>query len=130
MLLAAQILLALFEGGLAGLALSLLVFFAGFNLLEASLPSLVSKTAPPQAKGTAVGVYSSVQFLGAFVGAAAGGFVSQHFGAPAVFLLCALLTLSWLLVAWPMRRRPPWACAPDPGGGARAGGCAALDNEE
>jgi predicted MFS family arabinose efflux permease len=80
----------------------LVVFFAAFNLLEANLPSLISKVAPVGAKGAAVGVYSSVQFLGTFVGAAAGGFVSQHFGAPAVFALCGLLTLSWLLVAWPM----------------------------
>jgi MFS family permease len=102
-LLAAQVLLALPEPSLVSIAVALLVFFAGFNLLEASLPSLVSKTAPPQARGTAAGVYSSVQFLGTFAGATAGGFVSQHFGAAAVFLLCGLLTLSWLLVAWPMR---------------------------
>ena len=60
------------------------------------------RLAPAGAKGAAVGVYSSVQFLGTFVGAAAGGFVSQYFGTPAVFALCGLLTLSWLLVAWPM----------------------------
>jgi MFS family permease len=102
-LLAAQVLLALPEPSLVGIAVALLVFFAGFNLLEASLPSLISKTAPPQARGTAAGVYSSVQFLGTFAGATAGGVVSQHFGAAAVFLLCGMLTLSWLLVAWPMR---------------------------
>ena len=56
---------------------ALVVFFAGFNLLEAMLPSLVSKFAPPAIKGTAIGVYSSVQFLGAFAGAAAGGWLSQ-----------------------------------------------------
>jgi MFS family permease len=102
-LLAAQALLALPEPSRVDIAIALLVFFAGFNLLEASLPSLISRAAPPQARGTATGVYSSVQFLGTFAGAAAGGFVSQHFGTPAVFLLCGLLTMSWLLVAWPMR---------------------------
>lgn len=102
-LLAAQALLALLGPSVTSLAVSLLVFFAGFNLLEASLPSLISKTAPPQAKGTAAGVYSSLQYLGAFAGAVVGGFVSQHFGGPAVFALCGLLTLSWLLVAWPMQ---------------------------
>jgi predicted MFS family arabinose efflux permease len=102
-LLAAQALLALPEPSRVDIAIALLVFFAGFNLLEASLPSLISKAAPPQARGTATGVYSSVQFLGTFAGATAGGFISQHFGAPAVFLLCGLLTMSWLLVAWPMR---------------------------
>ena len=102
-LLAAQVLLALPQPSLPSIALGLLVFFAGFNLLEASLPSLVSKTAPPRARGTATGVYSSVQFLGTFAGASAGGFVSQHFGAAAVFVLCGVLTMSWLLVAWPMQ---------------------------
>lgn len=102
-LLAAQALLALPQPSLTSIAIALLVFFAGFNLLEASLPSLISKTAPTQARGTAAGVYSSVQFLGTFAGATAGGVVSQHFGAAAVFLLCGLLTFSWLLVAWPMR---------------------------
>jgi MFS family permease len=102
-LLAGQVLLALAGASLAAIGLALLVFFAGFNLLEASLPSLVSKTAPPQAKGTAAGVYSSVQFFGTFAGAVAGGVVSQHFGGPAVFLLCGLLTFSWLVVAWPMQ---------------------------
>ena len=57
------------------------MFFAAFNLLEAMLPSLVSKFAPPDVKGTAIGVYSSVQFLGTFAGAAAGGWLSQQHGA-------------------------------------------------
>ena len=101
-LLAGELLLAQLSTSLWGLGLALLVFFAGFNLLEAALPALVSRTAPPEAKGTAAGVYGSVQFLGAFAGATTGGFVSQQFGAAAVFVLCGALTLSWLLVAWPM----------------------------
>jgi MFS family permease len=101
-LLAGEVILAGSPSSLPGIVAGLVVFFAAFNLLEANLPSLISKVAPVGAKGAAVGVYSSVQFLGTFVGAAAGGFVSQHFGAPAVFALCGLLTLSWLLVAWPM----------------------------
>jgi predicted MFS family arabinose efflux permease len=101
-LLAAQIALSAVLGSVLGIALALVVFFAAFNLLEASLPSLVTKLAPANAKGTATGLYSSAQFLGTFAGAAAGGVVSQYFGTPAVFALCGLLTLSWLLVAWPM----------------------------
>jgi MFS family permease len=97
-----ELLLAQLSMSLWGIALALLVFFAGFNFLEAALPALVSRTAPPEAKGTAAGVYGSVQFLGAFVGATSGGFVSQHFGAAAVFVLCGVVTFSWLLVAWPM----------------------------
>ena len=64
---------------------ALVVFFTGFNLLEATLPSLISKFAPAGMKGTAVGVYSSIQFLGTFAGAAAGGWLSQRHGASAVF---------------------------------------------
>jgi len=98
-LLASQILLALGIGTLRSIAFALLVFFTGFNLLEAMLPSLISKAAPASAKGTALGVFSSVQFLGTFLGAALGGFMSQHFGDTAVFLLGGALTLSWLVVA-------------------------------
>lgn len=70
LLLLAQILLAIFNASFWGLVFALLLFFAAFNLLEASLPSLISKIAPVGAKGTAIGIYSSTQFLGAFVGAA------------------------------------------------------------
>lgn len=101
-LLAGELLLAEFSTSLWGLALALLLFFSAFNLLEAALPSLVSRTAPAQAKGTAVGVYGSVQFFGAFAGATIGGIVSQQLGSAGVFVLCGALTFSWLLVAWPM----------------------------
>lgn len=101
-LLGAQVLLAATLNSVLGIAASLVVFFAAFNLLEASLPSLITKLAPAGAKGEAVGMYSTAQFLGTFLGAVAGGLVSQYFGTPAVFALCGLLTLSWLLVAWPM----------------------------
>ena len=68
-------------------------------MLEATLPSLISRTAPPAVKGTAIGVYSSVQFLGTFVGAIVGGWLSQHHGPTAVFAFCVALTLFWLVVA-------------------------------
>jgi len=98
-LLASQVLLAFGIGSLWGISFALLVFFTGFNLLEATLPSLISKAAPANAKGTALGVFSSVQFLGTFLGATIGGFVSQHFGSVAVFAFGGLLTLSWVAVA-------------------------------
>jgi predicted MFS family arabinose efflux permease len=101
-LLGAQLLLVATLNSVLGIAVSLVVFFAAFNLLEANLPSLITKLAPAGAKGAAAGMYSTAQFLGTFVGAALGGFASQYFGTPAVFALCGLLTLSWLLVAWPM----------------------------
>lgn len=86
-----------------GLGLMLLVFFVGFNLLEATLPSLISKLAPGAIRGTAMGVYSSAQFGGAFVGGLLGGWVHQQFGEPAVFLMGAGFVLIWLLLASGMR---------------------------
>jgi len=82
-----------------GLAFALWVFFSAFNLLEATLPSLVAKTSPTQLKGTAMGVYSTSQFMGIFVGGSVGGWVYEHYGIAAVFLFCAAVALVWLLAA-------------------------------
>jgi MFS family permease len=68
-------------------------------VLEAMLPSLISKQAPPGAKGIAIGIFSSVQFLGTFAGAAGGGFLYQHFGARGVFVFDAVLLAAWLALA-------------------------------
>ncbi len=81
----------------------LLAFFTAFNLLEATLPSLIAKMAPPDAKGTAMGIYSSSQFLGAFAGGTLGGWLRGLFGLSGVFALAASAALTWLLVAWTMR---------------------------
>ena len=99
----AQAALLLWHGTLFGVAASLLVFFTAFNVLEALLPSLISKIAPLAAKGTAMGVYSSVQFFGAFFGATAGGVLMQHVGGNAVFVFAIALLLLWLLVAATMQ---------------------------
>lgn len=77
-------------------------FFVAFNLLEATLPSMISKLAPAGAKGTAMGVYSTSQFLGAFLGGVLGGALAQRFGYDAVFLGAALLATAWLAVVWKM----------------------------
>jgi MFS family permease len=79
------------------------VFFAAFNLLEASLPSLVAKVAPPDSKGTAMGFYSSSQFLGAFLGGLLGGWLHARYGLQGVFLFCALAAGAWLLLALGMK---------------------------
>lgn len=92
-----------YSSGWGGIAAALLLFFAGFNYLEASLPALISRAAPVEAKGPALGIYSSVQFLGTFVGASSGGFISQHFGASWVYAFCGALTLLWGIVALGMR---------------------------
>ena len=84
------------------LALWLLLFFVAFNVLEATLPSLVSRTAPPAAKGAALGVYNTTQAIGLFIGGAAGGYIAQHFGDNAVFAACTGLVLIWLAVATTM----------------------------
>jgi len=96
-------LLMLSEGELPALVGGLLVFFAAFNLLEATLPSMISKLAPAGSKGAAIGVYSSVQFIGTFVGAASGGWLSQHYGTPAVFGFCGTLAIGWLMLAFGMQ---------------------------
>ena len=94
------------QQSLAGLALSLLLFFTAFNLLEATLPSLVSKMAPVESKGTAMGVYSTSQFVGAFFGGLIGGWMHTHYGLEGVFLFGALATLLWLLFAYSMAPPP------------------------
>ncbi len=78
-------------------------FFVAFNLLESMLPSLVSKIAPAGSKGTAMGLYSTCQFLGAFVGGVLGGWVYDAYSSSAVFAVSALLALAWFVVAFFMR---------------------------
>lgn len=99
--------------GLAGLATGwwglfgwMLLFFTGFNLLEATLPSMLSKLAPAGAKGTAMGIYSTSQFLGAFLGGLLGGLLAQQWGLSAVFAGCALLGLLWLALMVGMSAPP------------------------
>jgi MFS family permease len=99
----------LFHNTLTGIIAFLAVFFCGFNLLEATLPSLVSKTAPADLRGTAMGIYSTSQFLGAGLGGAVGGWCFGKFGAEAVFLLCAGAALSWLIISISMKRPRYWA---------------------
>lgn len=89
--------------GLTGLAVALFLYFWAFIVLEASLPSLVAKFAPPDRKGTAMGVYSTAQFLGIFVGGAVGGALAGRFGADGVFWFTSLSVAAWLLVAATMR---------------------------
>jgi MFS family permease len=98
-LVVSQAMLYLGAGNLYVLLAALVIFFSGFNVMEASLPSLITKTAPPDAKGTAMGLYSSAQFLGIFAGGVAGGWVHQHWSTAGVFALTAVLALLWLLAA-------------------------------
>ena len=81
----------------------MLAFFVSFNVLEALIPSLVSRLAPAHARGTAIGVYNTTQTLGLFCGGLAGGWLAGRFGPGAVFFACAVLSLGWLGVASGMR---------------------------
>jgi len=101
----AELVLWQWHSSLISIALALLLFFTAFNILEASLPSLISRMVRPDSKGTAMGVYSSSQFLGAFVGGAAGGWLHGQYGIDGVFIAGAGLAAVWLLVASGMR--PP-----------------------
>ena len=94
-----QVMLFYGSGNIVVLLAALVVFFSAFNVMEASLPSLITKVAPPDVKGTAMGVYSSLQFLGIFVGGIVGGIAHQHQGSPGVFALTTALALIWLLAA-------------------------------
>lgn len=84
----------------------LFAFFLAFNILEASQPSLVSRLAPPGAKGAALGVYNTLQALGLACGGLLGGWLNQHAGPSAVFIVTAALTLFWLIIASKMPELP------------------------
>jgi predicted MFS family arabinose efflux permease len=94
-----QAMLYVGAGNLYVLLAALIVFFSAFNVLEASLPSLITKTAPPDAKGTATGLYSSAQFLGIFAGGIVGGWAHQSGGSAGVFAVSGALALLWLVAA-------------------------------
>ncbi len=93
----------IYSSDIKTLALSLVVFLAGFNLLEASLPSLISKTASATMKGTAMGVYSSSQFMGAFAGGLLGGAAHELWGIDGLYLTVLGVLLLWLLLAVTMQ---------------------------
>jgi len=103
LLVAVQSALAAMEATLATLAVLMLVFFVAFNVLEALLPSLVTRLAPAHARGAATGVYNTTQTLGLFFGGFAGGWLATHFGTAAVFGGCAAVSLAWLALAASMR---------------------------
>lgn len=114
LLLAAQAGFAHGGDRLAGLAIALLIFFVTFNILEAMLPSLVSRVAPPRAKGAALGVYNTMQALGAFAGGLAGGWLGKHFGPDAVFMGASVMAALWLYFALTMPAIAVRVTAPAP----------------
>ncbi len=99
LLVASQVMLYLGASDGSLLLGGLVVFFSAFNVLEAMLPSLVTKVAPPDAKGTATGLYSSLQFLGIFAGGAIGGGINQLAGNAGVFALTTAFAVIWFVAA-------------------------------
>jgi MFS family permease len=89
------------------LSLLLVAYFVSFNVLEATLPSLISKFAPANAKGTAMGVYNTTQSLGIFFGGAVSGWLFEYFGTASVFFVCAVVVGVWLLFALSMQAPVP-----------------------
>jgi len=118
-LVAAELLLALLPASAWSLGLAMLLFFAAFNLLEGLLPSLIAKLAPAEAKGTAMGFYSTSQFLGAFLGGASGGWLMGKAGTQGSFLLAAAVVSIWFLVAVGMRKPRHLSSLVLPLGGAK-----------
>ena len=99
----AQLVFIIFGHSLVGIILALLIYFVGFNFLEASLPSLVSKIAPINKKGLALGVYNTSQSLGIFVGGALGGLITNVYGYNASFIFCIALIFLWFVLSLGMQ---------------------------
>ena len=98
-----QFLFIYFSNGIVGIVMALIFYFIGFNYLEASLPSLVSKLAPIQSRGLALGVYNTSQSLGIFVGGSFGGLIANFYGYQGTFLFCSLLIMIWLILSISMK---------------------------
>jgi predicted MFS family arabinose efflux permease len=103
LLMCAELCLATLAHSVLLSAFGVLVFFTAFSLLEAFLPSYVSRAAPKTRKGTAMGIYSCAQFLGIFMGGTLGGWLYGVFGLVSVYLFCALLAVLWLALAFSMK---------------------------
>jgi MFS family permease len=106
MMLVAQLTFAASIEHFWGIVFSLTLYFIAFNVLEASLPSIISKMAPAAAKGTAMGVYNTSQSLGVFVGGALGGYLSHKIGFASVFIFCSVMMFLWLILAYSMQAPP------------------------
>ncbi len=96
LLLVSQVMLFFFHASILSIGFALFLFFIGFNFLEAALPSLVSKAAPPTTKGTAMGIYSSAQFLGIFIGGTTAGSLYSWNGVEGIFIFTSILSIIWI----------------------------------
>jgi len=103
----AQAALWLFHGSAIAIGLALLIFFTGFNTMEATLPALISRASPAGKKGSAMGVYSTSQFLGAFTGGVVAGVLNGAGGYPLVFGVLSLVAVGWWLFSLSMPKPRP-----------------------
>jgi len=113
-LMAGSLLILFQASGFAVLAVALVGFFAAVNYLEAALPSLVSKAVFEHGKGTALGIYATCQFLGAFVGGTSGGFVYAAAGLPGLLWLIGLSALLWLALIWNLQPKQTGSARKEP----------------
>ena len=104
LLTSALFLLWFLPSGFWSLILSVVLFFTAFNYLEATMPSILSRLAPAGVKGSVMGIYSSSQFLGAFVGGIIGGLVASGYGEQSIFLVMALVSLVWFVLSFGMQK--------------------------
>jgi len=88
-----------FSSSVSLFAITLWLYFVGFNTLEATLPSLVSKVSPVGFRGTAMGIFSTHQFLGAFVGGIGGGWILQNYSSQTLFVAVAVIMFIWTFFA-------------------------------
>jgi MFS family permease len=106
MMFVAQLVFAFSINYFWGIVFSLGAYFVAFNVLEASLPSIITKIAPAASKGTAIGVYNTTQSLGVFVGGTVGGYLSHYHGYASVFVFCSVLMALWLIFGLSMNAPP------------------------
>ncbi|WP_109850296.1 MFS transporter [Proteus sp. CA142267] len=104
LLIIAQVILIISGSSLWLIIAGIQVFFIGFNIMEALLPSLISKEAPAGYKGTAMGIYSTSQFLGVALGGILGGWLYQHYSAQTVFLGCLVIGFIWFFISLTLRQ--------------------------
>ncbi len=86
------------------ISVALFIFFVAFNYLEATMPAFLSRMAPAGLKGTAMGMYSSSQFFGAFLGGVLGGYIESQYPEQDVFFAMSLITLFWFIISLSMKK--------------------------
>lgn len=103
---AVQVAFGLSQFSLVLVVIAMVIYFTGFNLLEALLPSMISRIAPLSSKGTALGVYSTSQFAGAFLGGPVAGIIMQTYGMDGIYLVGAFMAMVWALLLLGLKNPP------------------------